>query len=244
MNLTSTITWILVLARLIIAVQLTRVGRRQRLSNLFWLAAFFYITAVGDIILTVSPFTGVLKPFFWSAGLGEVALVMFIHKTFYQDRRSPVLLFMALSLAVLAADIVYAQFLPYQNPFNWLWLIWTGYRAYKRIAANQAVEDWVKARYKLVVAYSVAMLAAPIWSVLSVIAIWVPAVATPLYAPTALVVAQVGILAIATFGIALQYLAWVMPERYRLWLNRNYRSPVPETEAALTEEDLMRKVKA
>jgi hypothetical protein len=60
-----------------------------------------------------------------------------------------------------------------------------------------------------------------------------------------MVVAQVGILVFTTIGIILEYLAWVMPEGYRTWLNRNYQSPVQErAEAELSEEEIMRKLKA
>jgi len=40
-----------------------------------------------------------------------------------------------------------------------------------------------------------------------------------------------------------QFLAWVMPEGYRRWLNRNYQPPVQdEAELALTEEEIMRQL--
>ena len=181
---TMTITWVLVVARLIIAVQLTRVARRQNLSNLLWLAAFFYLTGLGDIFATLAPVTNLIWPFPLSAGVGEILLVMFIHKTFYRDRKSPFLIFMVLAVLVLVADIFYAFYLPYHSPFNWLWLVWVGYQAYKRIASDPTVDDWVKARYKLVIAYSVLALMPPIWTVFSLVGMVVPAVATFMYNPT------------------------------------------------------------
>lgn len=246
---TMTITWILVLARLIIAIQLTRVGRRQKLPNLFWLAAFFYITGFGDVFITLSPVTNLMWPFFLAVGLGEVALVMFIHKTFYQDRKSPYLFFMVIALAILAYDMYSlfafpeSTFLPHYNPFNWLWLIVVGSQAYKRIATDRAVEDWVKARYKLIIAYSLAALVAPLYSILVVIAMFSPAFAASFFVPTIQLVAQVGILIFVTIGIVLEYLAWVMPERYRKWLNRNYQPP-GQDQAELSEEEIMSKLMA
>lgn len=247
---TMTITWILVAARFIIAVQLTRVGLRQKLPNLLWLAGFFYITGIGDIFITLSPKTNLLWPFFLAVGLGEVMLVMFIHKTFYQDRKSPYLIFMVIALGILVVDMVLLRvnpeqtYLPHYNPFNWLWLIWVGYQAYKKIAANPAVEDWVKARYRLIIAYSLAALVAPLYSIISLI----PYISqdfgawfyTGTTGPIIQLVAQVGILAFVTIGIVLEYLAWVMPEKYRKWLNRNYR-PLVQDKA---EEEVMRKLKA
>ncbi len=243
--LTMTITWILVVARLIIAIQLTRVGRRQKLPNLLWLAGFFYITGTGDIFFTLSPVTNFPWPFFLAVGLGEIMLVMFIQKTFYQDRKSPYQIFLLIAVAILAADLFYALFLPYYSPFNWLWLIWVAYPAYKKIAADPAIEDWVKARYKLIIAYSLAALAAPLYTILTLIALLIPAMVGWLYAPTSTLVAQVAILVFVTIGIVLEYLTWVMPEGYRRFLNRNYQPPVQDkAELELSEEEIMRKSKA
>lgn len=244
---TLTITWILVIARLIIAIQLTRVGQRHKLSNLFWLAGFFYITGIGDIFITLSPVTAIIWPFFLAVGLGEVMLVMFIQKTFYQDRKSPYLIFMVIALAIFGASLYMLAnqmtFLPYYSPFNWLWLIWVGYQAYKKIATDQAVEDWVKARYKLIIAYSLAALVAPIYTILTLLPFVIPSVVAWLFAPTSILVAQITILVFVTIGIALEYLAWVMPESYRRYLNRNYRAPVPDkVEMELSEEEIMRRL--
>jgi hypothetical protein len=226
---------------------LTRVGQRHKLSNLLWLAGFFYITGTGDIFITLSPVTNIIWPFFLAVGFGEVMLVMFIQKTFYQDRKSPYLIFMVIALAIFGASLYMLAnqmaFLPYYSPFNWLWLIWVGYQAYKKIATDQTVEDWVKARYKLIIAYSLAALVAPIYTILTLLPFVIPSVAVWLFAPTSILVAQVGILVFVTIGIALEYLAWVMPERYRRYLNRNYRAPMPdEAELGLSEEEIIQRL--
>jgi hypothetical protein len=198
MNLTLIITWILVIARLVIAIQLTRVALRQKLPNLLWLAGFFYITGIGDVFITLSPITMLLWPFNLLVGLAEIVMVMFIQKTFYRDRKSPFLIFMILALVVFAFALYNAFFLefngvhysglPYYSPFNWIWLILVGYQAYKKIAADPVVEDWVKARYKLVIAYSLAAFAAPIYSIISIIALKFMVVVTFLYAFISMVV--------------------------------------------------------
>lgn len=242
---TLTITWILVVARFIIAIQLTRVGRRNKLPNLLWLAAFFYITGIGDIFITLSPVTNnFIWPFFLAVSLGEIVMVMFIQKTFYQDRRSPYLIFMAIAVALLALNMYSVSVLPlpYYSPFNWLWLIVVGYLAYKKIAADPMVEDWVKARYKLVIAYSLAALAAPLYTILSFVSFYVPSLAMGLFSPTGILLAQVTILIFVTLGIVLEYLAWVMPERFRLYLNRNYQPAVQDTDLGLSEEEILRRL--
>ncbi len=237
---------IIVIARLIIAVQLTRVGRRQKLPNLLWLAAFFYLTGVSDVFAALAPFTEIRWPWLWGTGLGEVILAVFIQTTFYKDRKSPFPIFILLAVGVLAADIFDAVYLPHHSPFNWLWLIWAGSQAYKQIAGSQAIEDWIKTRYKLVIAYAAVSLAGPIWEVMALIGrFFSPEFELWLTSPNQILVAQVGILALTTVGIVMQYLAWIMPEKYRRWLDRNYQPPArKEAESNLTEEEIMRQLQA
>jgi hypothetical protein len=211
------------------------------------LAAFFFITGTGDIFFTIWPSTNIIWPFFLSVGLGEVVMVMFIQKTFYQDRKSPYLIFMIIALAILGASMymlsIQMAFLPYYSPFNWLWLVFVVYQAYKKIATDPAVEDWVKARYKLVIAYSLAALAGPIFTILSLLAFPLPALGAWLFVETNIQAAGVIILIFTTIGIALEYLAWVMPESFRSYLNRNYKPPVLDSaDLGLSEEEIMRRL--
>ena len=241
---TLTITWILVIARFIIAIQLTRVGRRQNLPNLLWLAAFFYITGTGDIFFTLSSFTEFLWPFFLSVGLGEIMLVMFIHKTFYQDRKSPYLFFMFIAVVFLLVN-VFSAFFAYWSPFNWIWLIVVAYQAYKRVTVNPMVEDWIKTRYKLVIAYSLVTLFPPLYTIIWLVAMAVPSLAELIFSPVGGVVALVVNVGFSTVGVVLAYLAWVMPEPYRLYLNRNYQPPAQDKSGLeLSEEEIISKLKA
>ncbi|MBK9923746.1 MAG: hypothetical protein IPP66_00510 [Anaerolineales bacterium] len=238
------ITWVLVIARFIIAIQLTRIGRHQKLPNLLWLAGFFYITGLGDIFFTLSPFTNFIWPFFLSVGLGEIMLVMFIHTTFYQGRKSPYLVFMVIAFAFLLLNVFSTTF-AYWSPFNWIWLIVVGYRAYKQISTNLAVEDWVKIRYKLVIAYSLVTLFLPLYTVVWVSASFVPSWQTLIYSPVGGVIALMVNVSFTTLGVVLAYLAWVMPENYRRFLNRNYKPPVQDAvEMQLSEEEIINKLKA
>jgi hypothetical protein len=238
------ITWILIVARWVIAIQLTRVALRQKLPNLLWLAVFFYITGTGDIFFSLSALTGVLWPFTLSVGLGEVLLVMFIHTTFYQGRKSPYLIFMVIALGFLVANTFFALF-AYWSPFNWIWLIVVGYQAYKRVVANPMVEDWIKVRYKLVIAYSLVTLFPSIYTILWVVALFVPSLMALVFSPIGGVVALVVNVVSSTIGVVLAYLAWIMPESYRRFLNRNYQAPAPnEAELGLSEEEIVSKFKA
>jgi len=244
MFLTLIITWILVIARFIIAIQLTRVGRRENLPNLLWLAAFFYITGTGDIFFTLSTFTNFLWPFFLSVGLGEIMLVMFIHKTFYQDRKSPYLIFMFVAVVFLLANI-FSTFFAFWSPFNWIWLIVVANQAYKHVAINPMVEDWIKARYKLVIAYSLVTLFPPLYTILWIVAMAIQPLADLIFSPVGGIIALVVNVGFSTVGVVLAYLAWVMPEKYRLYLNRNYQPPVQDKAGMeLSEEEIISKLKS
>jgi hypothetical protein len=242
--ITLAITWTLVVARFIIAIQLTRVGRRQHLSNLLWLAGFFFIIGIGDVFFTMSFATGYFWPFFLSVGLGEIVLVMFIHKTFYQDRKSPYLIFMIVALGYLVLNVTSAGF-AYWSPFNWIWLIVVSYRSYKQVAANPAVEDWIKVRYKLVIAYSLATLFPPLYTIVWVASAFIPSLAALIFSPTGGSLVLLVNVGFSTLGVVLAYLAWVMPDGYRRFLNRNYQPPAQDNaDVELSEEEIMRQLKA
>jgi hypothetical protein len=239
---TTLITLILVLARWVIAIQLTRVGVRQKLPNLLWLAAFFYITGIGDVCLTLSMLAHL--NLFWvfktGVGLSEIVMVMFISLTFYRDRRSPMLIFMAIAIASALVDVFYNR-VNFFSPFNWLWLIVVGYQAYRQVAADKVVEDWVKGRYLLGVAYAgVALAGAPLFNMVSMVGLVVPAAWAWSHSADFLSVQRPVVQGLTIVGIVLEYLVWVMPEAFRRFLNRKYQAPTPAAALGMSEEEVMR----
>jgi hypothetical protein len=42
-------------------------------------------------------------------------------------------------------------------------------------------------------------------------------------------------------SVCLQFLVWVMPERFRRWLNRHYRPPLTLDLNTLTEDDVFKR---
>jgi hypothetical protein len=197
---TMTVTWVLVVARLVIAVQLTRVARRQKLPNLLWLAAFFYLTGIGDIFATLAPVTNLYRPFLILVGLSEIMMVMFIQKTFYQDRKGPFLIFMGIAFIILAVDSLYAMYLPY-NTLSMLWLLLIGIRLQEN--CRRSAWDTVKARYKLDRLLGLALCA--LWTLLSLIGIGSSAVLA-CYTPQRRVKSPVGFW--LCYGrVVLQYLS-------------------------------------
>jgi hypothetical protein len=232
---------ILILARLVIAVQLTRLAYRQALHNLLWLAAFFFLTSAGDLAL--------LFNLFWLFGLcvgaGEIVMVMFIHQTFYRDRKSPYLIFLTIAIFFAVVDFkisLAATKLLAFNPCNWVWLIVIGYQSYKLISADKSVEDWIKARYKLVIAYSFLALVTPLLTVLGIASHFFPFVTTVL---DSLAMGFFVLGSLIAF-VVLEYLAWVMPRPYRRFLNRHYQplEQNPSFSIEMPEEEVLRAFQA
>jgi hypothetical protein len=232
---------ILILARVVISIQLTRVAYRQSLPNLFWLAAFFLLTSAGDIALVFN--------LFWifglCVGLGEIVMVMFIHQTFYRDRKSPYLIFLAIAILFAVADFkisLAATKLLAFNPCNWVWLIVISYQSYQLIKADKTVEDWIKVRYKLVIAYSVVALVTPMLTVMGIASHFLPFIITIL---DSLALGFVVLGSLIAF-VVLEYLAWVMPQPYRRFLNRSYQ-PIEQNHDfsfEMSEEEVLRAFQA
>jgi uncharacterized membrane protein (DUF485 family) len=240
----NTVLLILLAARLIIAVQLTRVSIHQKLPNLMWLAVFFYVTCIGDFFFNVIT---IMWLFGLGVGLGEIAMVIFIHQTFYRDRKSPWLLFMAIAIIVTITNVylplVNPYYFPSFSPFNWIWLIVVGLQAYKQIAADANVENWIKARYKLIVAYSALALMAPIQSIFYIYAFLFPS-EPPFYLTPFAVFMNYTVFVATMIGVALQYLAWVMPKAYMRFLNRNYQAPSEAVMSgmSMSEEEILKQL--
>jgi hypothetical protein len=182
---------------------------------------------------------------FWIFGLcvgaGEIVMVMFIHQTFYRDRKSPYLIFMIIAVLFAVLDfkisLASTKLLAF-NPCNWVWLIVIGYQSYKLIKTDKSVEDWIKVRYKLVIAYSFVALVTPVLTVMGVVSHFFPFVTTIL---DSLLLGFVVLGSLIAF-VVLEYLAWVMPSFYRRFLNRRYQ-PIEQSSGfsfEMSEEDVLR----
>jgi hypothetical protein len=222
MNVIIGLLLVLSAVRLWVGIQLILTGRKYQLTNLYWLSAFSIIVAVAVMFAPTTPPTPLSNPpiYYIGALLGQMCLVMFLHITFYQGRKSPVALFLSLtSLALLG--VLYALWAndSYLGGLltslaalaNWSWHLWLAWQAYQTIATDKDVEDWVKARYQLMSAFAVVILLSNIQAslALSYLAPLMP----PFVTQSAIVFNVVGII--------LLFLVWAMPVPFRRWLNRN-----------------------
>jgi hypothetical protein len=226
-----------ILLRLIIGIRLVILARQNNLPNVYWLAAQFFLFIIGvlfaptagnplgNLPVSLSIFTvvGVL--------LAQIVILAFNHTTFYQGRKSPLWWFVG-AFAIFATIGLYGLINSESN-YNqspllafphimtilaWGWHGWNAFQALKGISKEEAVENWVKARYQLVIAYSVVLIIAAGGSFIR--NYFAAGTATnPLGNAMAILALVAQIVA-----VSLQFLAWVMPESFRLWLNRKQQT--------------------
>jgi hypothetical protein len=247
MTLTSILFVILLLLRIVIAVLLTRTGLRREARPVLWLAGLFYLNIVYSLSgtgLVVFPQSLVLI----FQGLSQVCLVFFVHNTFYNNRRSPMPIFLGITILLDALGIFFVAsntsflisatvssffLLSVAGLMNWTWHAAAAREGYHTLADDKHVQDWVKSRYKLMIAYCLLFLI-PV-ALVPFVSVLPPLIALMMF-----------LLAFAV--LVVQYLVWGMPEPFRRWLNRNYVAPQqagPDLDQLMnmSEEELMNLMK-
>lgn len=229
---------ILTLARLWIGVQLFLTARKSHLINLYWLAASF-VLALYNIFAPQLKDSPLANPWIFTVGFiaGHICLAMFIHTTFYRGRQSPVAFIIFLFVIALAISLYFTSINEINLAtvvsgvvlVNWIWHLIVAQDAYSTIANDASVEKWVKERYKLMMVYIVLFILSSVLTVLN-------STSLSVFIPPALVPASI-LLVIAS--IILQFLVWVMPEPFRLWLNRTQPvRPVVEEQQSVSALDI------
>jgi hypothetical protein len=243
---TSIFLGLIALVRLLIAIALLQMAVRQNLPNLRWLAFGFLATVIG-IPFAAQPYIPFVdKTISYFAYL---SFAIFIHKTFYQGRRSPfavfwtifTLLYVAIlwttnsflseltgtsfpanlfiarppavgepgGVGMVASEIIDAVIYGCLQLAIWLWHALAAFKAYKPVSDDTKVEDWVKGRYRLMIAYSV------LQSLVGVVMI-----VRPFVSGAALDYVIYGSALLVMSTTIMQYLVWAMPGGFREWLNR------------------------
>ena len=219
MSFTFILLTILTLARLAIALQLFLTARRSHLNNLYWLAGLFALAVYSIFTPTDDSPLSNLPLFLLGFLAGHYCLAIFIHTTFHRDRQGPVQIVIVL-LIVATITTIYALFVTKDTNLagmmttvglvNWVWHFIVARSAYLKIVNDSEVENWVKGRYRLMIIYIPMMM---------LITVQVTASTTNLSPYVPRIFLPIGLLIIIT-SIILQFLVWVMPEPFRLWLNR------------------------
>lgn len=239
---------LLIFLRLIIGIRLLISAQQNKLPNLNWLAFHFLSQFVGLLFAPTegNPFGNFSFSLLLFIGLTVASqgfLIQFNHATFYRNQKSPVNWFW---LAFVLGTIItlYGIFISESNyhqspwvaayiPVQWLIWGWHGYIAYQalsKIKQESAIEDWVKARYRLLTTYAIFMIIGTIASFIRIViaggsALTLLGTLTGIFTIIAQIITVTG-----------QFLVWVMPEAFRRWLNRHQQA---RTEAMAQEQAMM-----
>jgi hypothetical protein len=224
------LTTILLVLRFGIGLILFRLALNPKFRNLHWLAAVFYL----NFLLLFLRGPGMRVVAMVLIVVIQICLAMFTHTTFYKNRRSPVgwviggLVLggvVSLYLSQRYPGFLGIRVLQMTNVANWFWHALTAWLVWRKLRPDQTIEDWIKARYVLVVAYALAMSAIYLF----------PARQSSL--PSVRMASN----AVFVVSLVLQYLAWGMPGFFRRFLNRNYQASAAVAQAQnMTEEDVLR----
>ena len=239
MNQAAFIFIIFLLVRLITGVFVFKAWRKTKNRNLLTLLVFYLINAFSYIFLIfeILLLYDIIAIFTFTVGL------IFIDRTFYQERKSPFKLLVILNfvigvLAVLSiinyelsiifqpyiAFLIHVIFVGVQLVTFGLWSFIAATSSLKSFSSSDAVEPWVKGRYKLVKFYSICLI------LVGVFAVFGPEDLTVNWALVIVLFGNVG-------RIAGEALTWIMPTFLKNYLNRNYTIPVTIEE--LSEEEIM-----
>ena len=236
-NLISLITLSI---RLIIGIKLLSVSRRTQRKNLQTLAIVFFLNSIA--LAFMLDFINSIFLFYVLIDIAMLFHLIFTVQTFYTNVKSPIKIIFpisailgiinAITIGVYSLDVTLTDmfligkvFFALEHYVVWGWFLLVAYSSYKQIAQDILVEDWVKTRYKLMIYYSFLILIPATLLIFSTSQI-------DIYVLTAAFIAMISWI--------LQFIVWVMPEKIRLYLNRNYVSPIKDEEIPQTEEELMK----
>lgn len=232
--------FVLIFVRLLIGIRLVIFARENNLPNVYWLAAQFFMVAIGALFApSVGNPLGDLSISLWVYYVGAaylatvVTIIAFNHTTFYRNRKSPIwwyIGFCAVFTLITLYGVINSKSNYDQHPFLafnsfgvilvWGWHGWSAFQSLSGLVNEGTVEDWVKSRYRMIVLYSIALGISAVSSFVRV-SFAGGGNTTLLGDVTSLVTVTAHIVA-----AVLQFLVWVMPKGFRKWLNRNYEARV------------------
>ena len=230
----------------IVGIFLLIKGIQRKMVGLSCLGMGFIVIPigfVGNFVLKIYP--GYLFQEIFIA-IGFILAVIFTNLTFHKNHKSPAKLILILvivlaiiqlilhgMMAIERTPLIYFLKVSFDLPYNLLvfnWMAWSSYSAYK-IIKDQDIEPWIKVRYRLISTLSFIMSFHGIPEFFQPYDIlW----GTPSNLISVAVFGTTAVLAVI-FSVGFLF-AWIMPDRLKKYLNRNYQT-VKDSE--LTEEELM-----
>jgi hypothetical protein len=184
-------------------------------------------------------------------GIGLILVLLFIKKTFYEEKKSPFVLFVIcliigasfMAIFDLWSKVTPSKLLEYIRdlsfaisimiPFCWLTI--ASYSSYKRVKTLE-IEPHIKKRYQIlgVVAF-INLIPATFLSVEIPLAITVM--------PDFSDIVLIGFLVSSLLTIVFYYILWFMPASVKNYFNKDYTPKVIEEDVEISEEELMKSIR-
>jgi len=186
----------------------------------------------------------------------HLSILTFTHKTYYRNRKSPILLFVIIIFGAyigMQAKVILTTSAIIQSTqlvsiidqlfsviFSFLTFGWLGYASIKSFQSLEQddIEPWIKKRL-LLVSYSAFI--EMFWSIPDLIRMLFNIEFANPENLASIVLMYMMVLIILIFGVT-QFFAWLMPTWLKLYLNKGYTLVSDEEYASMSEEDIMKQL--
>ena len=241
MSLLDNMLIIMIIIRMVIGFSLLQKSYKSGMKNLYWLSAVVLINGLNGVSFMESFMNPTVQ---WlGAGITLLCHLVFTVQTFFQNKKNPFKIYLAISIALSMLSVIVAALIQFGNftgissiipsavyavniAITWGWYFMVTKGAYKEVENSKFVEDWVKKRYKLTMVYSLMIIIASIL--------------IPLYAENQ----NTGLMLITFLlidgSLIVQFMAWVMPISLKKFYNRNYHKEEIEQDENISEEEIMK----
>ncbi|MFX1274236.1 MAG: hypothetical protein ACFFBP_21725 [Promethearchaeota archaeon] len=224
----------------------------EKIKELFFLSIFHIAVAIVVLISMLEAYNyGVIYSILVNISYYSSAIFfsIFIHKTFYKEKKSPIYIFLALFTVIFIVSIISALLYVPNSPKDLYYMLeiltiniivilmffWYGYIAIKQYKElkTQDIQPWIKRRYQISSMTSFCFGTSGLVYIIFEIINWIP---------DELYIREINLLIIAIlliiFGIG-SFIAWVMPKSLKKYFNRNFSIP---SEEEMTEDEIMKQM--
>ncbi|MFX1236838.1 MAG: hypothetical protein ACFFAS_02845 [Promethearchaeota archaeon] len=215
------------LLRCIILYYVIKTARQLNLIAFYFLGLHFLLIGIINLLM------GADIPNEIPILMDLIIYAIFIKMTFYKDKKGPFYLIITVIISLSILNfllLIFAKYLMLLSLFsniNYIilhsWLFIISLSAYLKLRSYDSIKPWIRSRYILVIVYSIIGTFSQILFIINM---------------------GERSVNIMTFGLMISYiiiplaefLAWVMPAKFKNWLNRKY---VYDEDIELSEEEIM-----
>ncbi|MFX1384668.1 MAG: hypothetical protein ACFFBP_19755 [Promethearchaeota archaeon] len=220
------------LLRCIIVYYTIKTARRSNLIAYYALSVHLFLEGIVNLFLGAGIPNDI--PFL----LLGIAMAIFIKLTFYKEgNNGPFYLVLIIMISmwilyfillIFAKNLIIVILIPYIIAIIIsIWFFIVSLSAYLKFKANESIKPWIKTRYLLVIGYNIIFIFGQSLFIINNV-----------LGGEGINIFSLGLMISFIILPILQFLAWVMPARFKNWLNRNYTYGDEEIE--LSDEEIMK----